>query len=73
MIVPKDALQTIEGKTVVFARAAQGFEKRAVVTGREDSNHVEIISGLKAGDSIAVTSTFTLKAELGKAEAEHEH
>ena len=49
------------------------IEKREIVTGREDSNHAEVVSGLNLGDSIAITSTFTLKAELGKAEAEHEH
>ena len=31
------------------------------------------ISGVDAGETIAVANTFTLKAELGKAEAEHEH
>ena len=73
LIVPKDAIQSINGKPVVFVRTAQGFEKRDVTTGREDSQHVEVISGLNPGDQIAVSNTFTLKAELGKAEAEHQH
>lgn len=73
LIVPKDAIQSINGKPAVFIRTPQGFEKRDVTTGREDSQHVEVISGLNPGDQIAVSNTFTLKAELGKAEAEHEH
>lgn len=73
IIIPKDAVQTIEGKPAVFVRTAKGFEKREVTTGREDSRHVEILSGLSFGEPIAVSSTFTLKAELGKAEAEHAH
>jgi len=73
LIIPKEALQTIEGKPVVFVRTEAGFEKRDIVIGREDSRHVEVISGITKGESLAVSGTFTLKAELGKAEAEHEH
>ena len=73
LIVPKEAIQTIEGKPVAFVRNDKGFEKRDVVTGREDSRHIEIVSGVAFGEPVAVSSTFTLKAELGKSEAEHEH
>lgn len=72
-IVPKEAIQNIEGQNVVFVQTDKGFEKRTVTLGREDSNHVEILSGLEFGDSVAISSTFTLKAEFGKAEAEHAH
>jgi cobalt-zinc-cadmium efflux system membrane fusion protein len=71
VVAPKSALQTIKGSRVAFVRNEHGFEARKVVTGREDDRAVEIVSGLSAGESIAVTNTFTLKAELGKAEAEH--
>lgn len=73
LIVPKEAVQTIEGKPAVFVRTGNGFEKRDVTIGREDSRHVEIISGIAFGEPIAVSNTFTLKAELGKSEAEHAH
>ena len=73
LIIPKEAVQTLEGKPTVFVKTEAGFEKREVTIGREDSRHVEIMAGIKDGESIAVSSTFTLKAELGKAEAEHEH
>lgn len=73
VVVPKDALQTIEGKSYVFVKTAEGFEKREVSTGKTDSQHIEIISGLKSGEQIAIGNTFTLKAEAGKAEAEHAH
>lgn len=73
IMLPKEALQTIENQKVVFIRTDQGFEKRIVSTGREDSRHVEILSGVAFGEPVAVANTFTLKAELGKAEAEHEH
>lgn len=73
VILPKEAVQTIEGKSVVFVRNATGFGKRDVVLGREDSRNVEVTSGLSRGEPVAVSGTFTLKAELGKSEAGHEH
>ncbi len=73
LIVPKEAVQTIEGKPALFVRTGSGFEKRDVTIGREDSRHVEIISGVEFGEPVAVSNTFTLKAELGKSEAEHAH
>jgi cobalt-zinc-cadmium efflux system membrane fusion protein len=73
VLVPKAALQTIDGERVVFVRNERGFEARQVATGREDDRSVEIVSGLFAGEAIAVSNTFVLKAELGKAKAEHQH
>lgn len=73
VVIPKSALQKIEGQTAVFIRTENGFEKRIVTTGQEDSKQVEITAGLEEGEDIAITSTFTLKAELGKSEAEHVH
>jgi membrane fusion protein, heavy metal efflux system len=73
VVVPKSALQTIKGERVVFVRNERGFEARQVAIGREDDRAVEIISGLFAGEPVAISNTFILKAELGKAEAEHHH
>ncbi|MGE0626704.1 MAG: efflux RND transporter periplasmic adaptor subunit [Hyphomicrobiaceae bacterium] len=71
--VPRSALQTIEGQQVVFVRNASGFVKREVTVGNSDRDAVEVVSGLFAGEQIAVSNTFLLKADLGKSEAEHSH
>lgn len=73
ILVPRSALQTIGGEQVVFVRTAEGFEKREVAVGRSDDEAVEIVFGLDAGETIATANSFVLKAELGKAEAEHSH
>jgi len=70
LMLPKDALQTINGKTVVFVRTADGFEKRDIARGRKDDYSIEIVSGLKAGEEIAISNSFLLKAELGKSAAD---
>jgi cobalt-zinc-cadmium efflux system membrane fusion protein len=68
--VPTNAIQTIGAGKAVFVRTADGFEKRAVVTGRSDDRLAEVLTGLKPGETIAVTNTFLLKAELLKSSAE---
>ena len=73
MTIPLEAVQTIEGKPVVFVRTAEGFEKREIIPGKKDDKSIEISSGLKPGEQVAVGNTFVLKAEAGKSEAEHAH
>ena len=73
LLIPKDAIQSIEGENVVFVQTPEGFKKQPVVLGRADSRNFEIVSGLRGGETIATSGTFTLKAEFGKAEAEHAH
>ena len=66
IVAPFSALQTVEGKKAVFVRIKDGFEKRDVVLGQRDGQSVEIVSGLTTGETIAVSNTFSLKAELAK-------
>ncbi|CAN5324386.1 efflux RND transporter periplasmic adaptor subunit [soil metagenome] len=71
--IPADAVQTVEDKPSVFVAIADGFELRHLKTGRSDSTTVEVLEGLRPGESIAVSNTFVIKSELGKAGAEHSH
>lgn len=70
--VPATAVQTVEGKTMVFVRTAKGFQATPVTLGDKSGDAVIIASGLKGSEQIATTNSFTLKAELGKGEATHE-
>lgn len=73
VLVPREAVQEVEGQKVVFVRTPEGFEKREVALGREDRDSFEVIFGLSEGDEIAVGNAFVLRAELGKSEAGHGH
>jgi cobalt-zinc-cadmium efflux system membrane fusion protein len=70
LAIPPSAVQNIGAATVVFVQVAEGFRKRQVVLGQSDERKVEVLSGLRPGEVIAVTNTFLLKAELLKALAE---
>lgn len=71
LVIPKSAIQNIDGTDVVFIPTAEGFDIRPIVKGKSDDKYCEIRSGLEPGDPIACTNTFLLKAELQKDEAEH--
>ena len=73
LVVPLDAVQTIEGVPSVFVVEADGFRPHPVVTGRTSDGRVEILSGLTGSERIAGAGAFLLKAELAKGEAGHGH
>lgn len=73
VLIDGSAVQRVEAKDVVFVREKNSFEARPVVIGRKGQNGLEVLSGLKGGETYAAGNTFILKADLGKSEAEHEH
>jgi len=62
--VPREAVQTLEGETVVFAPGDHGFLPVVVELGLADDHSVEIKSGLKPGDRYVATGAFALKAQM---------
>jgi cobalt-zinc-cadmium efflux system membrane fusion protein len=77
LAVPVAAIQRLQDKWVVLVPREQGvFEVRTVGRGRDMGGEVEIVSGLKAGETVVVEGAFLLKAEAEKARdeaEEHEH
>jgi cobalt-zinc-cadmium efflux system membrane fusion protein len=57
------ALQQIDGKASVFVRTPAGFAEREVKLGQR-GDRIEILSGLKAGESYAAANSFVLKSAL---------
>lgn len=71
--VNAQAVQTVDNQPMVFKVVPGGYEASPVTLGRADGHHVEILEGLKPGEKVASSNTFSLKSELGKASAEHGH
>jgi cobalt-zinc-cadmium efflux system membrane fusion protein len=65
-ILPDEAIQSLEGKDVVFVRTATGFAVRPVVVATRSGGQALVVSGLKAGESVASRNAFLLKAEIVK-------
>ncbi|MCC6766615.1 MAG: efflux RND transporter periplasmic adaptor subunit [Deltaproteobacteria bacterium] len=73
LVVPANAIQSLEGTSVVFVAERERVEARPVILGHRGETLVEILSGLADGERIATVNSFLLKAELGKGAAEHDH
>ena len=73
LTVPSEAVQTVEGATVVFVRTPTGFRVAPVLVGRQAGDRTEILRGLTGAERVAGANAFLLKAELAKGEAEHGH
>lgn len=72
IVVPEEAVQSVNGQDVVFVRTKDGFKVTPVTVGQRSAGRAEITSGLTSGQSIATSKAFSLKAELGKGAAEEE-
>ena len=66
IVVPEDAVQSIDGRDMAFVRTPTGFVATPVTIGARSGSRVEITSGLKPGQSVATHNAFRLKAELAK-------
>lgn len=73
VLIPQNAVQTVEGRTTVFVRTDHGFKATPVTLGSPSGDNVVVTSGLRGDERLAGLNSFTLKAELGKGEAEHGH
>ncbi len=76
VVVPEEAIQMIEGSSAVFVPVKDGegvFVRRPIKTGARMGRWVPVIEGVHAGEKVVVGNSFLLKAEMGKAGAEHSH
>ena len=73
VVVPRRAVQMLEGKPVVFVVDGEHFGPRAVTIGRTGRSRLEVRHGLAAGERVADEQSFLVKAELAKGAAGHDH
>jgi len=71
LVIPSEAvLRTGSQETVFVARDGGRFEPRAIKTGlHDDKGHVEILSGLFAGERVVTSAQFMLDSESKLREA----
>lgn len=73
LTVPVAAVQRVRNEWCVFLpRDASTFEIRRVGRGRDLAGEVEILAGLRGGQTIVVEGAFLLKAQAEKGEADHD-
>ncbi len=71
--VPVVSVQRVRNEWCVFLpKESSHFEIRRIGRGRDLTGEVEVLSGLRAGETIVVDGAFILKAQAEKGEADHE-
>lgn len=73
LAVSIEGIQTLKDSTVVFGRFGEYFEARPLKLGHRDSQYVEVLEGLNVGEKYAAGNSFLIKADIGKAGANHDH
>lgn len=73
LAVKTSAIQRQEGSNVVYVKEGESYEMRKVELGQSDREWTEVLSGIKPGDVYVAEGSFIVKADIGKAAAEHEH
>lgn len=71
--IPNQALQQVEGKTVVFIKHGNEYTASPVVLGLQDPQFSEVLSGLTSSDEYVIENSYLIKADFEKAGAEHSH
>lgn len=75
VLVPRAAVQELNGATVVFVPGGdRQFTPRPVTIGAAYGSDVEVVSGIDPGDRIVVKGAFTLKSQAVRgAGGDHHH
>jgi RND family efflux transporter MFP subunit len=60
VLVPKGAVRTVDGTSIVFVVRGDRVERRAVKLGGNDGDLMEVASGLTAGDRVVTEGVATL-------------
>jgi cobalt-zinc-cadmium efflux system membrane fusion protein len=66
ILVPRSAVLTHEGTTVVFVQTDDGFEPRPVELGHNDAASHEVVNGLERGETYVARNAISIKAEMSK-------
>jgi RND family efflux transporter MFP subunit len=61
LLVPKTAVRTQNGASVIFVVQSDRVERRAVKLGVEDKGQIEVVSGINAGERVVVEGPPTLE------------
>lgn len=76
IVVPDEAVQSVEGRSCIFVPVAGEpgtFTPVPVETGERLDRAIVIAAGIEEGQEFVAKGAFLLKAELGKSSAEHQH
>lgn len=60
LLIPRDALITVNDKPAVFVVNGDQVELRTITTGLANNGEIEVLSGLKSGDTVVISGQANL-------------
>lgn len=66
-------LQNFRDFTVVYAKVGEAYEVRMLKLGRQSGEWTEVLGGIKSGTEYVTENSYTIKADIGKSGAAHDH
>jgi len=69
IVVPRDAVHAVGGRTVVYVAAADGgprFAERPVTVGGAVGDRIQVLTGVKPGERVVTEGSFMLRAEANR-------
>ena len=73
LAVKRIGLQAFRDFTVVYAKVGDDYEVRMLDLGSQDSEWVEVLSGLDPGTVYVTANSYLIKADIEKSGASHDH
>ncbi len=64
VLIPRNAVFMMDNETIVFVPSPAGFVTKPLTLGKMNATHVEVLSGLTAGQQYVVEGGFELKANM---------
>jgi cobalt-zinc-cadmium efflux system membrane fusion protein len=73
LAVARSGVQTFRDFDVVYAKVDDVYEVRMLQLGQFDGKHIEVLSGLSAGEHYVAENSYLIKADIEKSGASHDH
>lgn len=73
LAVRKSALQFFRDFQVVYARFGDTYEVRMLELGGQNSDWIEVLSGIEPGTQYVTENSYLIKADIEKSGASHDH
>ena len=64
LVINKESVQKVDNMDFVYVKTPEGYKEVETQLGKETDGHIEVLSGVKAGQNVVTQGSYWLKSEL---------